>query len=323
MPKPTPPAEPAAVPGQSSRTARAICFGIHPMLFAPFDEQGRLHRAMADRMVEAAVQAGCHGIAILGELTEASRLSREERRVLIDWLADRIAGRMQFCVSVDAPELEGQIEAVRAAQTAGATWTMLQPPPIRGLSGSELLRFFSVVAGKSEVPVCVRNAPEVLGLGLSHDELRQLKRDCPNVVAVKVEAGPIAVARLVDALDGELAVVNGRGALEMTDCLRAGASGFMPGLEAIDVICRVFDGMHDSDSEEAAQSEVSFRQVAPIFTFLSISTAHRLLYGKQLLAHRLGLPPMTPRPPYNPPHPFGTALMRRWADELGRLPSST
>jgi 4-hydroxy-tetrahydrodipicolinate synthase len=306
---------------RSKPAQHLVCFGVHPMLFAPFDGQGRMDRAIVNRMVDAAVLAGCQGIAILGEITEANRLTAVERRALIAWVAERIAGRIQLCVSVDAPELEGQIEAVKAAHGAGATWTMLQPPPVRGLEGPELLRFFSRVAEKAEIPVCVRNAPNVLGLGLTDEELRRLNRDCPNVIAVKVEADPIATAHLVEAVNGDLAVVNGRGALEMTECLRAGATGVMPGLEAIDVICRVFAGMRSGDSDADEHSETLFRRVAPLLMFLSISMAHRLLYGKQLLALRFGLTSLAPRPPYNPPHPFGTALMRRWAEELGPLPT--
>lgn len=297
--------------------AAAVCSGIHPMLFAPFDGEGNLDRRACDLMVDAAVAAGADGLSMLGELTEVGRLSLPERRQLIEWVAERLAGRVPLCISIEAPDADGYLEMMRASRAAGAAWLMIQPPAVPGLLGAELQRFFARLAAETDLPVCVRNAPKVLGLGLAIEELKALARSCPNLVAVKVEADPIAIANLVGALEGALSVVNGRGALEMTDCLLAGAVGIMPGLETVDVICRVFRDMQAPGSR--AQAEARFRSIAPLLTFLSVSAAHRLLYGKRLLAHRLGLDALPPRPPHNPPDGFGLTLVRRWADELGPL----
>lgn len=303
--------------GSRSRRGAEVCVGIHPMLFAPFDGEGQLSRAIAETMVDAAILAGADGISILGELTEASRLSHGERRSLLEWVAERMAGRARLCVSIEAGDVAAYLDMVRASHAVGAHWLMLQPPPVPGLAGRELSQFFERAAGETDLPVCIRNAPKALGLGLTVEEIVELARKCANLVAVKVEADPVAVATLVKALDGALAVVNGRGALEMTDCLRAGAVGIMPGLETIDVTCAVFQ---DVVAGRTTAAEARFRTIAPLFTFLSASSAHRLLYGKLLLAFRLGLDALPPRPPYNPAHEFGVALVRRWADELGPLP---
>ena len=295
-------------------------FGVHPMLFAPFDAQGRMRRGAVDRMVDAAVCSGAHGVAILGELCEARRLSMRERLWLLDAVADRAGGRIRFCVSVDAPDVGAQTEMVRAARTAGASWVMLQPPPIRGLDAKELLRFFGEVADRAKMPVVVRNSPTALGSGLTPEGLKALKRRSPNVAAVKVELDPISIVRLVEELQGELSVVNGRAGLEMTDCLRAGSVGVMPGIETVDLTARIFAGSRSDDDECVAEAERLFRSVTPLLQFLTTSDAHRLLYGKLLLALRLGLSSLTPRPPFNEPHPFGASVIRRWAAELGPLP---
>ena len=221
--------------GPTPDATELVCFGVHPMLFTAFDKQSRQNCVATERMVDAAIFAGAHGIAILGELSEFSRQSPAEQRRLMEWVAERIQGRVRLCVSISAPDVGGQVEMLRAARDVGATWAMLQPPPLPGLADFELLRFFSRVADKAEIPISVRNVPKGLGLGLTAAELKRLKRSNPNLVAVKLEADSVSIAETVDELEGELDVINGRGALEMTDCLQAGAVGIMPGIESIDV----------------------------------------------------------------------------------------
>jgi len=296
------------------------CFGVHPMLFTAFDKQGRMNRAAMERMVDAAVFAGAHGVTILGELAEVGRLSPAEQRRVMEWVGEHVKGRLKFGVSISAPDVAGQVEMLQAAQDAGANWAMLQPPPLPGLADSELLRFFSRVADKSGVPLVVRNVPKGLGLGLTAIELRRLKRSNPNIVAVKLEADAITIAEFVDDLQGELGIINGRGALEMTDCLRAGAIGMMPGIECIDVTSSIFLEMMRPAGRGVERAEELLRLITPLQVFLTGSMAKRLLYGKMLVSLRLKMKSIIPRPPYNRPHPFGISVVERWAEQLGPLP---
>src|SRR3546814_19608925 len=73
-----------------------------------------------------------------------------------DWSSDvcssdlphRIQGGRHFETSIP-----GQIEFMRAAEAAGASWVILQPPPIKGIPERELVRFFGAVAERAQVPV--------------------------------------------------------------------------------------------------------------------------------------------------------------------------
>ena len=64
--------------------------GIYPMLYAFFNAQGGLDRQATRRQVQAFVDNGAHGMAVLGLGTEVNKLSDIERRQLVDWVADRV-----------------------------------------------------------------------------------------------------------------------------------------------------------------------------------------------------------------------------------------
>ena len=238
----------------------------------------------------------------------------------MEWVGEHIRGRVRYCVSISGPDVGGQVEMLKAAQDVGATWALLQPPPLPDLSNTELLRFFSRVAEKAMIPLSVRNVPKGLGLGLSAPDFKRLKRSSPNVVSVKLEADAVTVAQFVEELDGDLDVINGNGALQMNDCLRAGAAGIMPGIESIDVVSSVFMEMQRPGGRGMDRAEDLMGRITPLFVFLSGPISQRLLYGKLLTALRLRLKTIVPRPPYNKTHPFGVSVIERWAERLGPLP---
>nr|NIS40897.1 dihydrodipicolinate synthase family protein [Desulfuromonadales bacterium] len=94
-------------------------------------------------------------------------------------------------VTIAENSLAGQKEFVRAARDLGASWVVLQPPPVPGASEAELIRFFGSVAETSELPVGIQNAPQFIGIGLSTAGLLALNGQYPNVSILKAE-GPAA-----------------------------------------------------------------------------------------------------------------------------------
>lgn len=61
--------------------------GIYPMPHAFFNAQGGLDKRAIQRQVQAFVDHGAHGMAVLGLGTEVNKLSDIERRQLVDWVA--------------------------------------------------------------------------------------------------------------------------------------------------------------------------------------------------------------------------------------------
>ena len=293
--------------------------GVYPMLFALFDARGRLAREPMRRQVEAIVRHKAHGVAILGMATEVNKLSTAERRTLLDWVAEDVAGAVPLAVTVAETSVPGQIEFVKAAAAAGARWAILQPPPVKNVPETELIRFFGAVADASPIPIGIQNAPEYLGIGLSHGGILALHRAHPNVAIVKLEATALSIARLIERVEGTLDVFNGRDGIEMIDSIRAGAVGIIPGAEVFDVIVKIFDRLAEGTPESLAAADRLYQAVLPLLVVLMDSMDTFLVYGKQIIGRRLGLDAISARAPCSPPSEFGLATMRRYAAALGAL----
>ena len=293
--------------------------GIYPILYAFFDEGGGLDRGAMRRQVDSCARSGAHGIGVLGLGTEVNKLDLDERRQLLDWVAEDLGGRLPLAVTVSEPNVAGQVSFLRAAADAGADWAILQPPPVRGMPEAEYIRFFGAVAEGSELPIAVQNAPQYIGIGLSNRGLATLRRNHPNVVAVKAECTALEVARLVEETQGAFRILNGRGGLELTDNLRAGCVGMIPGLESADLQARIFDLMGGEGRKDEVHADDLYRDLLPLLVFLMQSLDTILCYGKRLAARRLGLGAVHDRAPAMRPTPLGLANLERHARRLGCL----
>jgi 2-keto-3-deoxy-L-arabinonate dehydratase len=295
--------------------ARTPFFGIYPMVYAMFDAQGRLDRAAMRAQVAAAERHGAQGVAVLGLATEVNKLTETERRSLVEWVAQDLGRRLPLAVTVSEPNASAYVAAAKHAAECGADWLILQPPQVKGAGEAALIRFFGQVADAAPVPVGIQNAPEYIGIGLSNAGLNTLGRMHPNVTLLKGEGPAVLLARTIEETEGRFDVFNGRGGKELTDSLRAGCVGLIPGFETVDVQSRIFELM--KTDEHAA--ERLFREVLPLLSFLMESIDHILAYGKRLAARRLGLGPVHDRAPAVPVTPFGERVLERLSSHLGPL----
>ncbi len=290
--------------------------GIYPMLYAFFGADGRLDRDATRRQVRAFARNGAHGMAVLGLATEVGKLSDGERRQLVEWVAEDLGGKLPLAVTVNAPSIHAQVDFARFAQSMGASWVILQPPPERDAGDDFLVRFFGSVADRVDLPVAIQNAPEYMGIGLAPEGIARLARNHANFRILKGEGPVLTIRRVIEQTQGRIRVFNGRGGLELTDNLRAGCAGMIPGADTFDRQAGIFDLVRGGREAEA---EALYRDVLPAVVFAMQSLDTLICYGKRIAAFRLGLGEVHDRSPGMVPDAFGLACARRYADALGLL----
>ena len=144
------------------------------MIYAFFGPDGRLDRSAMRRQMEAFVHSGVHGIAVLGIVTEFNKLDVNERRTIIEWSAEDLAGRLPLAVTINEPSVGGQIEIARLAAEVNADWLILQPPINRNVPESELVGFLAR-SRRRDAAGRDRKRPINLDVRLSFDALNDLQ----------------------------------------------------------------------------------------------------------------------------------------------------
>ena len=90
--------------------------GIYPMLYTFYDATGALDRAAFVRQVDACIESGVHGIALLGIVGEYNKLDVREKMQIVEWAMEAVRGRVPVAVTVSEPSERGQVEFARAVQ---------------------------------------------------------------------------------------------------------------------------------------------------------------------------------------------------------------
>ncbi len=289
--------------------------GIHAILYALFDDQERLDRAAMRRQVQICLAADVAGIAALGLATEVAKLSFPERQTVMDWVAEDVAGQAPLGFTVTGASVAEQIAMVRHAEQVGANWLILQPPAVGTYPATEYLAFFGRVMRATSLPVAIQNAPQYLGRGLSDDDITRLRADHPNFTLIKSESSAEGAAKLIALAGPDLKVFNGRGGLEMIDCLEAGCAGFLLAPDLVDYGVRA---MKTYEAGDTAAARALHESTLPAIRFTMQSIEHLICYGKRLFAARAGLPTHD-RAPAQRPDADGLAQVEAFASRYGPL----
>ena len=285
--------------------------GIHCVLFAFFGAEGGLDEGAMRRQIARVRAEGADGITVLGLATEVGKLSPEEQRRIVS-LAAAEAGGLPLWVTVTGDSVAGQRAILGHAARAGAALAILQPPAGEGNAGA-LIEFFAEVGAGAPLPLAVQNAPAFLGRSLAGGDLATLRARLPALVAVKAEMPAADLAGFVEAAGPDLAVLAGRGGLEMTDSLRAGATGFVVAPDVLPGVRACYDAWAAGNE---AGAEAAYARLLPGAVFAMQSLDHLALYGKRIFAARAGID-VHDRPPLPAPGAFGLRLVARHGVESG------
>lgn len=289
--------------------------GIHCVLYAFFDNAGKLDEGAMRAQIEWVLNAGVDGVTVLGLATEVQKLSESEQRQVVRWTAEALAGRVPLSVTITGNSVAAQRDRVQFAMEHDASWLILQPPSAGAFGPATYIDFFADVADGFDIPFSIQNAPQYLGRALLADDVARLIQRNPAFRLIKAETSAVDLASLVERCGKDLTVLNGRGGLEMTDCLRAGANGFVLAPDIIDHSKRIFDLWQAGEHEAAEQA---YSEVLPAVTFMMQSIEHLLCYGKRLFAARAGLS-VHDRQPALQATEFGLQQTAYWAARMDAL----
>jgi 4-hydroxy-tetrahydrodipicolinate synthase len=292
--------------------------GIHCVLYALFDANGALDRDAMRVQTKTVLAAGVNGVTVLGLATEVQKLSEAERRLIIDWAAKDVDNQVPLSVTISGNSVKTQRDLVAYSLDRGADWLILQPPLAGTYGATTYLDFFAAVADGFDTIFSIQNAPQYLGRGLGTEDITGLIVRNPGFSLIKSETCAVDLAELVNRVGKDMTVLNGRGGLEMIDCLRAGAQGFILAPDLVDHSKRIFDLWQSGD---VASAESHYRQILPAITFIMQSIEHLICYGKRVFGARAGIP-IYDRAPAISPTSFGLSCVDRIAKTAGSIGGS-
>lgn len=158
--------------------------GVFPALTTKFKADLSLDfDAMAEHL-EFQLDAGVHGVIILGSLGENSTLTMDEKVQLTRFFHKQIAGRVPLLTCIAESSTAEACHLVTVSQEIGVNGYMLLPPMRYPSDRRETLTYLETVAAAADLPVMLYNNPVAYGTDLSPADFAQLAAN-PKFVAIK------------------------------------------------------------------------------------------------------------------------------------------
>ena len=203
--------------------------GVMPAVTTKFTESDTLDLKMFEVNINAQLQAGVSGIILGGTLGEASTLSDEEKRILIETTVGIVDGKIPVIINIAEQSTKGAISAVNNAAKYGASGLMMLPPMRYKANDFETVTYFKAIAQSTDLPIMIYNNPVDYGIEVTMDMFEEMLQ-CENIQAVKESTRDISnITRIKNRFQDRLKVLTGVDTLGLESILM-GADGWVAGL---------------------------------------------------------------------------------------------
>jgi len=184
-------------------------------MVTPFDREGKVDYAQAQRLASALLDSGSDGMVAGGTTGEAPTLTHDEKLRLFAAVKEAVDGRGAVLAGTGTNDTAASIELSQEAERAGVDGLLLTAPYYNRPTQEGLYRHFEAIARATRLPCVLYNIPSRTGVNMTADTTLRLSR-VPNIVGVKEASGDLAqIAGIIDDAGDEFRVWSGDDAMTL------------------------------------------------------------------------------------------------------------
>ncbi|WP_128376764.1 dihydrodipicolinate synthase family protein [Streptomyces cavernae] len=250
--------------------------GVVPPVCTPLTPDREVDVPSLIRLVDHLMDAGVHGLFVLGSSSEAAYLTDLHRRTVVEAVTAHVAGRLPVLAGAIDMTTPRVLDHVRSVTAAGADAVVVTAPFYTRTHPAEIARHYRLVAGTSPVPVFAYDIPVSVHTKLPADLVLQLAAD--GVLAgLKDSSGDEGGFRRVvlgaRAIEG-FSVLTGSEVV-VDAALAMGADGVVPGLGNVDP--HGFVRLHEyARAGDWAQARAEQERLCALFGMVGVGDPARM-----------------------------------------------
>lgn len=277
--------------------------GIFVVMMSPLDDEVIDEHAMR-HMVDHFIDAGVHGLVVLGSNGEYPFLSDEEKRQLIDITVEQARGRVPVVIGTSYMGTDQTIALTKYARDAGADAAMIALPIYFQLGFEDVRRHYKRISSETGFPILYYNYPDATRCKLTPAEIAELAQ-FEQVVGVKETILDLdEVGELADLMKGRKqfsvfsgTVLNLMPVMERGGC---GAIGVLPNLIPGQCV-EFYNAIRSGNTDKANELQSFLFKFMPLMTS---STAPHSVIKETLrqLGHPIKATVKDPLPPLKNEH---------------------
>jgi len=159
-------------------------------LITPMNQDGSIHYEQLRDLMARRSKRGPAGTAAVGTTGESATLSVEEHLSVIEETVKHVNKRVPVIAGTGANNTLEAIALSRAAEKAGADYTLSVVPYYNKPSQEGIYQHFKTIAESTSIPMIIYNVPGRTVVSMTNDTILRLAK-IPNIVGVKEASGNI------------------------------------------------------------------------------------------------------------------------------------
>ncbi|MFC1757494.1 dihydrodipicolinate synthase family protein [Planctomycetota bacterium] len=164
--------------------------GIFTPNIAPLDQNGNINEPELRKYVDWLIDRGVHGLYPNGSTGEFVRFNAEERRRIVEIVADQTQGRVPILAGAAEANTRETIQACEHYSSLGVRAVAIVSPFYYKLSPEGVYAYFKEIADNSPIDVTLYNIP-MFASPIDVDTVQRLAEECPRVAAIKDSSGDV------------------------------------------------------------------------------------------------------------------------------------
>lgn len=203
--------------------------GVYPAITTKFKPDDSLDLDLFEKNLKVQLDAGIEGIVLGGTLGEASVLSADEKKELIEFTVEKTSGKIPVVVNIAEGSTREAVKLAMQAEKLGAKGLMLLPPMRYKSDHRETVTFFKTIASSVPLPIMIYNNPIDYKTEITLEMFTELA-EVPSIQAIKESTRDVTnVTRLINQFGNRFKILCGVDTLAMEE-LVMGADGWVAGL---------------------------------------------------------------------------------------------
>jgi 4-hydroxy-tetrahydrodipicolinate synthase len=203
--------------------------GVFPAITTQFHGDQSLNIEATARHLEAMIDAGIHGVVLLGTVGENTALEYEEKLTVVREMIAAARGRIPVLTGVAEYTTALGCRFARDVERLGIDGLMVLPGMVYKSDERETIAHFRAIAGATGLPIMIYNNPVSYGVDVPPHAFAQLT-DVKNIVAIKESSENVRrITDLVNTVGDRFILFAGVDDLVLESVL-LGAQGWISGL---------------------------------------------------------------------------------------------
>ncbi len=178
----------------------SVLKGIFTPNLTLLDSRGDINEREMRRYVDWLIERGVHGLYPNGSTGEFTRFNPQERRRIIEIVADQTAGRVPILAGAAEANVRETVEACEHYHSLGCRAVAIVSPFYYRLGPEAVYAYFKEIADHSPIDVTLYNIP-LFASPIDVPTVKRLALECPRVTGIKDSSGDVShMLRMIDAV---------------------------------------------------------------------------------------------------------------------------